>query len=98
MQVRAGRAATRPYHPDPLPSNDQVALFDEKRGIVRVTAYQAIAMVDFDQFTIGRMHLCDDDLTACRREHRGAAVRRKVDTFMKALLTGEGIDSPAEIR
>src|SRR5215472_11651708 len=86
MQVRAGRAAAGSYGSNTLPSNDQVAIFDENRRVVRVTTYQAVAVVDLDEFTIGRMHLGQDHLAARRSNDGGSDLGWEIDALVKAFL------------
>src|SRR6516162_7309125 len=57
VQVRTCRAPARPDSRDPLATQDQIALLHKKRGVVSVTAHQAVAVVDLNHFTICRMRL-----------------------------------------
>ena len=47
-------------------------------------------MVDFDHFTIGRMHVRVDNLATGGRNDRGPGPRRKIDAFVETFLTAEG--------
>src|SRR6185369_6962802 len=97
MQMRAGRASGRADLRDQLAPYDEVAFADQQSRTMRVPADQSVAMIDFDHFTIGRMHVREHDLAARGGFDRGADVGRKIDAFVETLLSGERIEAPAEI-
>src|ERR1700674_1886575 len=95
--MRASRSAGRSYGRYALAANHEIALPNQQRRAMRVATDQPITVIDFEHFTIGGMDVREDDPTARGGVDRGTGLGRKVDPLMKAFLSIERIDAPAEV-
>src|SRR5450830_448293 len=96
VQMGTGRSAGSTDIGDMLAPLDDVAYLHVEPGSMRISSDEIIAVINLQHVAKLIMIFGGNDYAGSSSDNRRAGRRRKIQTFVKRILAGKGIDAPAE--